>query len=116
MNKTCNVSDISMSYIQLHINEKRATPINFMKYRLAIQLFKIYNGHTMNDDCQDMNVQQNFNARNNKLQINDHSNIKIGKNILCSKLKVLNNLVELDWLNISLYSFKIKAKNVFLTN
>ena len=40
-----NVSDMRTSFIQLHNLEKRAMPMNFTKYRLAIQLFKIYNGY-----------------------------------------------------------------------
>ena len=38
-----------------------------------------------------MNVQQNFNARNKMFQINDYSNIKIGKNITANRLTVVNN-------------------------
>ena len=70
----------------------------------------------MNDDWIDMNLQQNFNARNKMFQINDNSRIKIGKNLICNRLNVLNNLVELDWLNISLISFKLKLKSLFLMN
>ena len=53
--------------------------MDFAKYRLAIQLHKIYNGNEMNNDWLDMNYQQNFNARNLKFKINDFSRIKIGK-------------------------------------
>ena len=111
-----NASDLRISFRQLYINEKRALPMDFAKYRLAIQLYKIYNGREMNDDWIDMNLQQNFNARNKMFQINDNSRIKIGKNLICNRLNVLNNLVELDWLNISLISFKLKLKSLFLMN
>ena len=70
----------------------------------------------MNDDWIDMNLQQNFNARNKMFQINDNSRIKIGKNLICNRLNVLNNLVELDWLNMSLISFKLKLKSLLLMN
>ena len=33
-----NASDLRTSFRQLHINEKRALPMDFAKYRLAIQL------------------------------------------------------------------------------
>ena len=75
-----NISDLRTSFVQLHTNEKRAIPMDFAKYRLAIQLYKIYNGYELNDDWQDMNRQQNFNARCETFQINDFSNIRIGKN------------------------------------
>ena len=63
----------------MHSQEKRATPMNFAKYKLSIQLHKIYNGNNDNDDWHDMNVQQNFNSRNEFFHINDFSNIKVGK-------------------------------------
>ena len=111
-----NVSDLRISYIQLHNQEKRAIPMNFAKYRLSIQLYKIYNGHNLNEDWQDMNMQQNFNARNEFFQINDFSNTKIGQNKMCNRLTVLNQQVNLNWLNLSLTVFKLKAKAIFLTN
>ena len=56
------------------------------------------------------------NARNKMFQINDNSRIKIGKNLICNRLNVLNNLIELDWLNMSLISFKLKLKSLLLMN
>ena len=111
-----NVSEMRTSFIQLHCQEKRAMPMNFSKYRLAIQLYKIYNNKYFDDDWQDMNAQQNFNARMEMFQINDFSRLKVGKNILCNRLTVLNNQVKLSWLNLSLTSFKLKVKSIFLTN
>ena len=90
--------------------------MDFSKYRLAIQLYKIYNNDYYNDDWQDMNAQQNFIARMEMFQINDVSRLKVGKNILCNRLTVLNNQVNLNWLNLSLISFKLKVKSIFLTN
>ena len=111
-----NVSDLRISFIQLHNQEKRALPMNFAKYRLAIQLFKIYNGNDYNDDWLDMNRQQNFNARCDMFQISNCSNIKIGRNIMCNRLTVLNRQIKLDWLNLSLTAFKLKSKLKFLAN
>ena len=71
---------------------------------------------SLNDDWLDMNTQQNFNARNEVFQINDVSRIKIGKNILCNRLTILNRLIKLDWLNLSLIAFKLRAKSIFLIN
>ena len=104
------------SFIQRHVNEERALPMNFAKYKLAIQLFKIYNGSDYNDDWHDMNSQQNFNGRNEMFHISDFSKIKIGKNILCNRLTVLNGQIKLDWLNLSLTAFKLKIKRTFLNN
>ena len=96
--------------------ENRALPMEFAKYRLAIQLFKIYNGTTMDNDWIDMNIQQNFNARQTKFHITDSSRLNVGKNIISNRLTILNNKIILDWLNLSLNSFKLKMKSIFLMN
>ena len=111
-----NMNDLQISYVQLHRKEKRALPLDFGRYKMAIQLYKIYNAVEMNSDWVDMNHQQNFNARSKMFQINDCSRLKIGKNLLCNRLNELNNHVDLDWLNLSLISFKLKMKSIFLIN
>ena len=111
-----NVSDIRTDFAQLHNMEKRALPMNFAKYRLAVQLFKIYNDETRNDDWIDMNLQQNFNSRSRLFHINDYSTLRIGKNILANRLPTLNNQINLDWLNLSLNAYKLKVKDLFLNN
>ena len=111
-----NVHDMRVSFSQLHRTEKRAMPMDFAKYRLAIQLYKIYNGNSMDEDWIDMNVQQNFNARQEMFQINDFSRLLVGRNILPNRLTALNRQINLDWLNLSLTSFKLKLKDLFLTN
>ena len=35
---------------------------------------------------------------------------------LCNRLKVLNGKINLDWLNLSLASYKLKMKEIFLSN
>ena len=70
----------------------------------------------MNDDWIDMNTQQNFNTQNEKLHITDTSRLKIGINMICNRLKVLNDRINLDWLNLSLTSYKLKMKEIFLSN
>ena len=64
----------------------------------------------------DMNIQQNFNARSKMFHINDYSKLLVGRNIISNRLTVLNKQVELDWLNLSLNSFKLKIKDLFLSN
>ena len=61
-------------------------------------------------------LQDEENIRRKMFQINDYSNIKIGKNVICNRLNVLNNVIELDWLNLSLISFKLKMKSLFELN
>ena len=87
-----------------------------MKYRLSIQLYKLYNAYNQNenDNWIDLNFQQNFNDRNNFVQITDNSRLLIGKNTIVNRFKSLNNLIDYDWLNLSLDTFKLKCKSKFL--
>ena len=55
---------------------------------------KLYNGYIENDDWLDMNVQKNFNTRNNKVCINNTFNLRNGLNILTKRPKILNNLID----------------------
>ena len=55
-----NVSDLRVSYDQLHKAHKRAPPIQMMKFRLSIQLCKTYK---VNDDWIDLNMQHSFALR-----------------------------------------------------
>ena len=111
-----NHSDLRISFDQQHKLQGRATPNEIMRYRLSIQLHKLYNGNIINDDWIDLNFQQNFNNRQKYVLINDESTLRIGKNILMNRLGILNNQIEFDWLNLSLNSFKIKSKKLFLSN
>ena len=95
-----NVSDLKISHEQIHKFHKRALPMDMMKYKLLIQLYKTYNRYITDDDWLDMNFQQNFNARSSLVKINDYSNQKIGKNIMTNRLGALNNLIDHDWLNL----------------
>ena len=113
--KLCgNVSDIRISYEKLHDYHKRATPMKMMGYRLAVQLYKIYNCETQSDDWVDLNHQQNFNDRNNHVQLTNKSLLKIGKNILINRMTCINEKIEYGWLNQSFESFKIKCIMTFL--
>ena len=85
-----------------------------MKYKLSIQLYKLYNNETQNDDWIDLHFQQNFNERNHRVQIIDSSKIRVGKNILTNKLSVITNQIEYDSLNMSYLTFKLQSKELFL--
>ena len=92
----------------------------------------------------DLNSQQNFNSRNNKVKIIDKSQLRIGKKLHCEKtqlceqpdllwimrsntlrvglnalgnrLACINGKINLQWLNLSYYTFKIRCKEIFITN
>ena len=106
--------DQSMSYITLHTINKRAAPPQMLKYKLALQLHKLYNDNTYSKDWITLSFNQNFNDRNTKANFIDTSNYKIGKNILPNRLPHINNVIEYDWLNYEKEKFKLVCKDIFL--
>ena len=80
---------------------KRGTPTQMSTYKHAIQLFKLFNSTDMTEDWLSLNFQQNFKGRNDKLQICNILNYKVGENLLVNRLKSLNNKIEFTWLNES---------------
>ena len=93
-------TDVGISFEQLHLVHKRANPQKMMTYRLALQLFKIHNSTTQNNDWLDYNFQQNFNNRMNKVQIIDRSSLRIGRNNMMNRMTCLNGKIDFDWLNL----------------
>ena len=68
----------------------------------------------MSDDWLSLNLQQNFNGRNEMIQFFNMSNYKVGRNLLVNRFRSLNNKIKLTWLNDSYESYKIKCKNLLL--
>ena len=108
-------NDPNVSFERIHTINKRATPIKMSMYKLAIQLFKLYNSENQTPDWIDLNIQQNFNGRSTKFLVSNCAKYKIGMNLLVNRFSALNNTIELNWLNLSLNSFKIKCKAMILT-
>ena len=65
-----------------------------MSYKLSLQLLRLYNSANETDVWIDLNVQQNFNGRNSKVQILNTSVNRIRKNLLVNKMCVLNGKIE----------------------
>ena len=106
--------DYTMSYDLLHTINERATPNKFMLYKHAIELHKLFNLQQPPLDWVALNFDQSTSRRQRFFNITPSGNYKIGNNILSNRLSVLNNKIELDWLNQSLQSFKITCKKIFL--
>ena len=51
-----------------------------MNYKHSLQLFKLYNGNKQSEDCRDINLNfnQSFKNRCDKVKFFDVSNVKIG--------------------------------------
>ena len=107
--------DEMISFKNIHKMNNRAMPVAIMQYRLAIQLFKIYNS---NDYTHDWVLLQNnhiFTTRQTTFMAFKSNNTKVGINILANRLPILNGKIPFNWLNESLMTFKMKCKKLLLT-
>ena len=113
--KLCNKNySNDHSYIALHKLNKRATPNQFLIYKHALILFKLYNCINTTTDWINLNFQQILTSRQTNFIISRDNNYKIGSNLICNRLTVLNTLIPLEWLTLSFGSFKLKCKDKFL--
>ena len=104
---------INTSYETIHRLAKRRTPTQMSTYKHALQLYKLFNSKNLSDDLISLNVQQNFNGRNEQIQIFNKSNYKVGRNLLANWFQSLNNKIDYSWFNDLFESFKIKCKIYF---
>ena len=105
-----------MSFDLLHSINNRAQPAQILNYKLALMLFKLYRDKVPSGEWLALNDEQTFTSRQTKCFINSTSHFKVGFNTPTRRLTVINNCIEFDWLNLSFDSFKVKCKNLFLTN
>ena len=111
----CNRYHNLISYEHLHTDLKRPLPQAIIKHNHALLLHKTYNEQNPTSDWLHINFNQNFNARNNKVNFIDTSNFKQGKNLLSNRFTVVNYLIEYNWLNQPFEAFKILSKKLFLS-
>ena len=106
--------DSTMSYKTLHSITNRAEPNNIMQYKHAITLYKVINNPVTTLNFISLFFNQNFNERNPHMNFTDNSRFKIGKNLLSNRLVIINNKIVSQWLNLSLDTYKLKCKSIFI--
>ena len=104
------------SFLNIHKSTKRATPENYLLYKHSILLYKLYNDQNPNLEWIDLHFKQTFNPRHTYFNVLKDINFKIGNNILTARLSILNRKIKLADLNLSIESFKVKYKEVFLSS
>jgi hypothetical protein len=87
-----------------------------MIFKHAILLHKLYNQRQPITEWTHLSFQHQFTIRRGLFHVAKTNNYRIDENILVNRLSILNYLIPLDWLNLSLESFKVKAKEKFITN
>ena len=106
--------DPMTSFKQLHEIAGRATPEKLMQYKLALSLYKLYNGEQNSLEFIALNFTQILTSRQITFMALNNNKLKVGLNALSNRFKILNNKIPLTWLNLSLDTYKIKCKLLFL--
>ena len=113
--KVCNsYADNTMSFEAIHELCKRATPSKMQKYKLAICLHKIYNIEFNPIEFYLLNNNQVVTSRQRNFIILKSNRTRVGLNSLANRLHTNNGLIPLDWLNLSIETFKVRCKKLFL--
>ena len=113
--KVCvRFGDSGTWFLSLHKMCNRATPNEMMIYKIALTLFKLYNKNFNCVEFVHLNFNQIITGRQSKFRTHKNHNNKVGLNALASRFYYLNDLIPLSWLNLSIDSFKVHCKKMFL--
>ena len=104
------------THSEIHMMADRATPDQMCQYRHAITLYKLMNNIICENEFLQLNFQLYENARSSKITFIKIQRFEVGKNILLNRFHDLNNLINKQWMNMSLETYKIKCKSLFLQN
>ncbi len=84
-------------------------PINFK----LILLYNVCNSHQPPQDWLSVSFNQLLTKRQNNFEAVKAMNFKVGFNMISNCLSTLNKQIPLQWLNLSLNSYKVKWKTLF---
>ena len=79
-------------------------------------MYKLFNIIICENEFLHLNFQLYDNERGQKLVFMKNQRYEAGKNILLNRFTELNNLIDKSWLDLSLETFKVKCKAIFLGN
>ena len=113
--RACDKSlTIYNTHTQIHNSADRAMPDQMIKYKHAITMYKLFKTCQQEPEFVNLNFQLNLNPRINHANFFNRQSYETGNNILHNRLSHMNNTIEKSWLDLSLDSFKIKCKELFL--
>ena len=100
----------------IHKTANRALPDQMINYKQAIMMYKLFNTCQPELEFVNLNFQLNQNPRIKHANFFTRQNYDTGKNIMLNRLSHLNDKILKSWLDLSLDTFKVKCKELFLTN
>jgi hypothetical protein len=105
-----------ISFECLHKQFKKSTPDQYLLYKIALLLHRVFNSTVQGKDWIDFKNQIICTGRLTTFDIHKSGNFKIGNNILSNIFTCITRLIQHDFLNLNYPSFKYKMRNIFLLN
>ena len=106
-------SNLSLGQKWMHKFSHFGLEVWAVKFSFTFTYFSIINDKSLIDRRRDKS--HNFLLKLNKFfSINNISNYKVGRNLLCNRFKPLNNKLDYSWFNESLNTYKVKCKKSLL--
>ena len=113
--KICSrLADNSTSFISLHKMCNRATPIEIMRYKTALYFLKLYNTDFNPIEFVNLIFNQVITGRQVNFKSFKDNSTRVGLNSLANRHYILNDVIPLAWFNMSLNTFKVHCKKLFL--
>ena len=109
-----NSLTIYSTHTQIHKSADRALPDQMLQYKHAITMYKLFKTCQPETEFINLNFQLNQNTRLVHTNFFSRQNYEIGNNILLNRLSHLNAKIKKSWMDLSLNTFKIKCKKLFL--
>ena len=103
-----------LSFKDLHEMAGRATPNRLAKYKMSLQLYKTVEHRCPTSEWVSITFNVINTSRQSNFAINSTNRLRVGYNSLSNRLSYLNGLIDLNWLNLSFDSYKMKCKKLFL--
>ena len=113
--RSCNNAlTIFNTHTQIHKSANRALPDQMINYKHAVTMHHLFKSCQPELEFINLNFQFNQNTRMQHANFLDRHKYQAGQNILLNRLSHLNNKINKNWLELSLNTFKIKCKKLFL--
>ena len=85
-------------------------PDKIFDYKLALQLYKVVNNNVPTPYWININFNNIHTSRQTRFMTSKANRLKVGMNLISNRFYYLNGKIEMDWLNLSYNTYKVKCK------
>ena len=103
-----------LNHTEIHTLAKRALPDDICTNKHALMLPKLLRNDLCDVEMMNLNFQIADNRRSTTFNFIKSQKYDVGKNILLNRMHILNGKIEKNLLDLSMNSYKVKCKELFL--